>query len=316
MTTRRELILAVTDLEPLDAEAAAALPRLPALEALLARAERSAARGDWRRWALERIGLEPAPGDLPIGTTFAAAAGLDVERASWLLATPVHLEVTLTHVRLHSAGPVPLAAEQARALAARATAELGDEGFELRAVGERLLARFAPVLDVATYDPAPRAGHEIGAHLPDGPDGGRVRRRMTELQMWLHGRGFGPSAGASAAPNALWLWGAGREFPRGAARWPTLDSDDAWLHALRARASGPTDAPGATLATRRLGSLAGDEHALARADREWFAPLARALAAGEYERVQLYFAGAAFELRPAQRWRFWRRPRPWWESAA
>lgn len=316
MTARRELLLAVTDLAPLDADAAAALPRLPALEALLARAERRAAPADWRRWALARLGLEPAPGDLPIGATFAAAAGLATDDASWLLATPVHLQATLTHVRLHAAGPLPLAAEAASALAARATADLGDDGFTLHAVGERLLARFAPALDVVTHDPAPQAGREIGGRLPEGPDGGRVRRCMTELQMWLHGRGFGPPAGADATPNALWLWGAGRELPRGEPRWPALDSDDAWLHALRACTTAPASAAGATLATRRLASLAGDEHAFVRADREWFAPLARALAAGAHDRVQLYFAGATFELRPAQRWRFWRKPRPWWEIAA
>lgn len=316
----RELLVAVTDLEPLDADAAdvaGALPRLPALEALLARAERAAASPEWRRWALGHVGLEAPAGDLPVGAALAAAAGLAVHDASWLLATPVHLQATLTHVRLHAAGPLPLAADAAAALATRARAELGGDGFELHAVGEQLLARFAPPVTVVTHDPAAQAGREIGARLPGGVDGGRVRRCMTELQMWLHERPLVARAG-EPAPNALWLWGAGRELPRGAARWPLLETDDAWLQALHSHAGAGAADGQRRLETWRLASLAGAgaDDTFARAEREWFVPLSRALAAGELARVRLYLAGTEFDLRPAQRWRVWRRPRPWWELAA
>lgn len=313
----RVLLAAITDLEPLEADAAAALPRLPALESLLARAERSGAPGDWRRWVLAHVGLDAPPGDLALGATLATSAGLPADDVSWMLATPVHLEATLTHVRLHASGPLPLAADDAAALAARARAELGGEGFELHAHGAQLLARFAPPVDVVTHDPAPQAGREIGARLPAGPDGGRVRRCMTELQMWLHGRPLATRAGA-VAPNALWLWGAGRELPRGAARWPVLATDDPWVRALHASAGAGASRTDARLATWRLASLAADgaEDVFARAEREWFEPLARSLANGELECARLHFAGAEFELRRAQRWRFWRKPRPWWELAA
>lgn len=317
LPTPRELLVAITDLAPPDTDAAAALPRLPALESLLVRARRAAAPADWRRWALGHVGLDAPPGDLPIGAALAAAAGLALDDASWLLATPVHLQATLTQVRLHAAGPLPLAPADAAALAARACAELGGDGFELHAAGDQLLARFAPAVSLATHDPALLAGYEIGARLPAGTDGGRVRRCMTELQMWLHANPIVAPAG-EVSPNALWLWGAGRALPRGEAHWPVLDSDDPWLRALRTRTGAAPARPDRRLATWRLASLAdaGDESVFVRAEREWFAPLARALAAGELAHVRLYLGGAEFELRRAQRWRFWRKPRPWWELAA
>jgi hypothetical protein len=308
-----ELLAVLADLEAIDpADATEPPPRLPALERLLARAERVAAPADWRRFVLDRLGLTAAGEELPLGATVAAAAGL-ATRGTWLLATPLHLQATLSDVRMHAAGPLPLAAEEAAMLAARLTAGCGEPGFAVHAVGDTLLAHFEDALEVVTTDPAPHAGRRIDVQLPRGRDGGRVRRRMTELQMLLHEA----AAGQAASPvNALWLWGGGRGALAGRATWPAVESDDAFLRALHRLDGGRVDRADVRLVTWRLASLAAHGDAFARADAHWFDALALALAGGGLAGATLHFAGGAYLLRPRQRWRFWAKPRPWWELAA
>jgi hypothetical protein len=326
-----ELLAVLADLEPIDPDGADAPPRLPALERLLSRAEAVAAPADWRRFVAERLGADLPSGELPVGATVAAAAGLATDGGTWLLATPVHLLATLSDVRMHPAGPLPLDGAAAAMLASRVTTAFAGEGFELRAVGAHLLARFHDALDVRTTDPAPHAGRRIDVQLPGGPDGGRLRRRMTELQMMLHDAPLAAREGAVPA-NALWLWGGGRSLPRGRIAWPTVDSDDPFVVALHRLDGERVDRAGARLVTWRLASLAnetpdeaarsaeaageGGTDAFAAADRRWFAALEHALASGRLRRAVVHFAGRAYVLRPSQRWRFWTRPRPWWELAA
>lgn len=309
-----ELLAVLADLDAIDPDdAAEPPPRLPSLERLLARAERIDAPADWRRFVLDRLGLAAAGAELPVGATVAAAAGLDAEAGTWLLVTPVHLLATLSDVRMHPAGPLPLDAARAAAIAARVTAECGDPGFAVHAVGDTLLAHFDAALDVLTTDPAPHAGRRVDVQLPRGPDGGRLRRRMTELQMVLHDA---PAPAGELPVNALWLWGGGRGLPRGRAAWPEVTSDDAFVGALHHLDGERVDRPDARLVTWRLASLAERGDAFQLADVEWFDALAGELASGRVTDAMLHFAGRAYALRPAQRFRFWVKPRPWWELAA
>jgi len=322
-----ELFAALVDLAPCDEPPpAASLPRLPALERLLSRATRLVAPADWRRCALAAAGLGAAAGDLPIGATLAAAAGLPATTGTWLLATPVRLVATLTRLRL-AATLGPLAPGRATELAQRCNAALGGEGFALHAAGGELLVHADAALALESSDPAPLAGLEIGTALPRGPDGWRVGRLMAEIQMWLHGQSRSGAAGLPEGGNALWLWGGGRAPLTGMAGWPELDSADPFLHAARA-AGAPAPAGGvpgggagaapraARIVTWRLDSLAAHERGLEAADQHWFAPLAAALARGEYSAATLHLCGRAFRLTPGQRWRLWRRPQPWWVLTA
>jgi hypothetical protein len=227
----------------------------------------------------------------------------------------LHLLATLSDVRMHPAGPLELAAEQAVELAERLTRTFAGEGFALHAAGTQLLAHFGDELDVQTTDPAPLAGRRIDVQLPRGRDGGRLRRRMTELQMALYETPV-PGADDRLQPNALWCWGGGREPLAGRAAWPHVESDDPFVGALHRLDGARVDRTEARLVTWRLASLGHHGDAFAAADREWFAALEAALAGGRLRLAVLHFAGRAYVLRPSQRWRFWARPRPWWELAA
>ena len=302
---------------------------MPALERLLARATVLAAPGDWRRAALSAAGLAAPPGELPVGATVAAAAGLPASTGTWLLATPARLVATLTRLRLAATLP-PLEPGLAARVAERCNAALGGAGFTLYAAGGELLVQADAALTLESSDPTPLCGLEIGAALPRGTDGPRIARLMTEMQMWLHGQSSGAAAGAVRLPeggNALWLWGGGRVPLAGVARWPELDSADPFLTAARSVSAprGTATATGsvsesesriARIVTWRLASLAGDGRVLQAADEQWFAPLAGALARGEYSGATLHLCGRAYRLTPGQRWRLWRRPLPWWVQTA
>ncbi len=49
-------------------------------------------------------------------------------------------------------------------------------------------------------------------------------------------------------------------------------------------------------------------------ERDWLAPAMAALRAGRIECLTLSTGGLRFEVDKRSGWRFWRRPRPWWES--
>jgi hypothetical protein len=292
------------DLYPLEAEPAA-LPRLPSLERLLARADLVPGPPDWREFALGAFGLPPGT-PAPVGSTIASAAGLALADATWLLATPVELAAGLTQLRLVAERPAfSDAAARTRFIAEHAR-DFAGAPFALVAADEALLLRAPAGFRVSTEDPARVLGREVGESLPAGPDGPLLRRHMTELSMWMHARGQ-----LSSRANALWCWGASAAPPPRPPARPRIESQDLFVRALE-RLAPPHGSP-VTLITWALASLPADGAPLETAEASWFAPLERSLAAGRAGRTALWFGGRSYVLARRQRFRLLRRARPWWE---
>ncbi len=304
---------ALTDLAVSDPDdAVSTLPRLPVLERLLAGADRAAAPLDWRRWALSVAGLSVPPGDLPIAHTLATAAGVALQAdATWFVATPVRLVAGMSRVHFDGQGPLVLDGAARAALVERFARDFADGTLLLVDAGGQLLLRVAAALEVATRDPATLTGRSLGDGAPRGADAGRLQRLATELQMWLHAQPVTAVDGRGA--NGLWLWGAGRAPLAGAARWPVLACDDAFLGAA---AAGADTVPGRVLESLAVADLVRAGDTVADADQRWFEPLAARLRDGELSGAELHCAGRVYRLRRGQRWRVWRRVRPWWESFA
>lgn len=317
------LRLAITDLAIPATDAA--VPRLGALERLLARGRRREGPGDFRRWALERSGLAP-PARLPLASVIAGRPG------AWALATPVNLVAGLDRVHLHPGGLPRLAAGELEAVATTFNAELGADGVVLEAVAPSLALLGLPrPLEADAYDPAPLAGREAGDWLPAGPDGGWLRRLMTEAQMLLHAHPVNEARAARGEMpiNGLWLWGMGGDALHAPARaLPTLASADPFLRAYWAAQAARLEPPPATLGewlreagrepslvTLELSALAASPaEALAAAEERWFAPLARALAGRQLDAVELHLCGRCVCCTGLDRLRFWRRGLPWAEA--
>lgn len=316
------LALAFSDFaQPLDAGGA---PRLPALARLLSRGRlQAASTASWRHWVLASAGLS-APRQLPAAAILAGGAG------TFAVATPLNLLAGLGHVHIDPRGPLELRAAEWGELCAGFNREFGDAGFSLAACGRLGLLSLPRALDAVTHDPEPLAGREAGDWLPSGPDGGWLRRVMTEAQMWLyrHPLNEAREARGEVPVNALWFWGLGPDAPRWAgAPPPALATDDPVLRRLWRRAGGPVSSSPASLAawlgtpepagivTLSLAAWCGEAGAaLEAAEHSWFVPLAEALAGGRVASAELYLGGRVAILGRADRLRFWRSTQAWHEA--
>jgi hypothetical protein len=218
-------------------------------------------------------------------------------------------------------------------IAASFNARRGGDGLELEAVAPSVGLLVLPrAVEAQTHDPAPLAGREAGAWLPSGADGGWLRRLMTEVQMLLQDHPLNAAREARGDPpvNGLWLWGSGGDpLPALPGSLPVLASADAFLRKLwqgRGTVAEPPagadsllgrGAPPAAIVTLVLATLApAPAAALEVAEQRWFAPLERALARGQLDRLDLELGGLALSCLRRDRWRFWRRSLPWHEALA
>lgn len=323
----RRLSLILSDLYlPEEAVRGSAFPTaldLPALDWLLRFASRAQHIADWRSWLRADLGAahlshRSVAQCCALGRLDAAASG-----NTWL-ATPVHLEARLDHVRLADRGLLRLPpAERAEWIAAFSRS-FGPE-YALHDMGERgFLLSGAASARVASVDPARLLDADIGRALPAGPAAGELRRLGTEIEMWLHG----------AAPNlarerahlrrvsALWFWGGGIAEGEPPAVVPALPQPalihggDPFLQALGAPQPPPPNFGSldrdATRWVVELSPMCGPPgESLSNLDTDWFAPARAALSDGSLDVVDVVANDRWFQVASRAGLRIWRRKSPW-----
>ncbi len=314
-----------------DLFSAGAEGRYPALEVLLARGRRKVEGPEpelLERWLRHAFRLEGK--GIPAGALSLIAANQDPGSDSWLRADPVHLRLMRDHLLVVPAEALAISPAEADAFCAS------------------LNSHFAGVMQVHAVDPARWTArvfnHDLelddvpalqvaGREIPLA----RARdRELTEIQMLLHAHPANAEREARGEPaiNSLWLWGAGRAG-KATSRWASVLADDPMVMGL------------AMLARTRYRSLPGDaaqwlqnapedgrhlvvldalrapshlldvdkyHQAIAALEKNWFAPLLRALRAGRVGMVTLHVPDAAqamsFETVRGDLRRFWQRPKP------
>jgi hypothetical protein len=325
----RDLALIVTDLYLAPDSASMESPGLEALELLMARAGRREKR-DWREWICGVAGFQHAPAVAPVSR----CADQLPRAGQWWLASPVHLEAGLDHVRL--ARQLTLAPDEWLELEAAIPRVLDPVlGYEGSSGANAYL--LAPrEIQARTVDPARAVGSDVHAFLPAGRDAALLKRVMTELQMWLHShplnmrreqRGLLPV-------NALWIWGGGTLPERVAAEvsrteLPALFSDDAFATGLWRLAGGspralPAEldraamlrAPSSIVAvTLRQRAGDSDGERMRVLDQAWIVPALALLRSRDISRLRMHFNDSSFTVTPFDLLRVWRRRRPWLEAA-
>src|SRR6202011_4962555 len=164
---------------------AVARRRAPLLERLLARADSSTAVTDWRADAFRLIA--PAMTSMPGVGAAALCADLGaVDAGSVFLATPVHYVAEMSNVRLPADCILSLRQLEADGLSADFNRVWNDAGIRLLA-GRRadLYCAVDDALDATTHDPEETLDQRIENHLPAGAAAPRLRRLMSEIEMWL-----------------------------------------------------------------------------------------------------------------------------------
>jgi hypothetical protein len=279
--------------------------RSPLLERLLARADAPTAVTDWRLDAFRLIApkMTCMPG---VGAAALYADIGSVDAASVFLATPVHYVAEMSNVRLPADGILSLRQPEADALAVDFNRVWIDAGIRLLA-GRRadLYCVVDQALDVTTHDPEEVLDRRIENHLPAGGAAPRLRRLMSEIEMWLfeHAVNRSRTANAEAAVNGLWLWGGGSAL----ASLPPVDGwtagDDPFFNAFAAR---PEWSPGA----------ASGVVVTADIESRWLERSLADLRSGRVARLDLSAGNRCFSVGTRWNWRRWRRHRPWWEYFA
>lgn len=326
----RRLTLILSDLYVPSEAAGGAQPAaldLPNLDWLLRFAVHAERVEDWRHWLAVDVGRS----DLArLSLAHACAKDLlpDSSAANAWLATPVHLEARIDHVRLADRGLLRLDADERESWRQDFARAFGPD-YSLLDVGERcFLLSGAAAVRVASVDPSRLLDADIGRALPTGPSAGEMRRLGTEIEMWLHGA---PGNAAREKRrerriSALWLWGGGlRDAAAGASAEAVagqssslrLFGGDPFLRAISG--SSVSSAPVS------LGEMDGEGHcvvelapmsgrkdeSLAALESNWFAPARDALRRGEIGSVDLVANDRCFRVAARSGWRWWRRRVSW-----
>lgn len=324
----RRLTLVLSDLYLPEENPAADRPpmqALPGLESLLRVAEWESVRPDWRHWLLARHGGSLAHQSL--AELCADSFGLPAE-GTWL-ATPVHLEARLDHVRMSDRGLLSLSRDESARCCAEFNRVFGPE-MTLHACGERaflLTGLMSP--PATTHDPARCLGAEIGTHLP-AAESREIRRVWAEIEMWLHGAPVneGRDRARQRRISALWLWG--REPPMPPAPMPQPQSAaffgrDPLCESLARRSGMPSRAMSgleewladttAETAVVEIAPISGAD-TLASLDPQWFMPARDALDRGRLAELTVIANDRVFRIGRRARWKFWRRRRHWLDLLA
>jgi len=279
----------------------------------LARGDRSERSGD----ALSNI-LDVLPRGWPVAAASRQRDANDAAGAAWLRADPAYVRPDINGARLLSYGDaLGLSAQDAAALLKPLKPLFGDAGFPIDApVPSRWYLRLPTGAKWPEFTaPEQALGADLFDELPQGPEGRRWRALLSEAQVVLHNHPLNAQrAAAGLAPvNSLWFWGAGALPDRVRSGYTCIASDDEAVTALAALGgvdvttkppswNGRADA-GSTLFDLR------DARDLALLERDWFAPLLKAVAGSELKQLRFEFDdGARYDVARSQRWRFWRRP--------
>ncbi len=311
------------------------MQRSALLERLLARASAPIPVADWRREAFAVIA-----GDGAVMPAIARALLADdavVGAGAWVcLATPVHLVAGMSSVTLPEAGVLALSVAEAAALASdfnrefvgagvkmlvRETAQAREAG-PMRAAaqarevapapGGLLLCVFDRVLDVATQAPEVALGRDVFEYQATGSDASQLRRVMSEMEMWLfdHAVNRARASCAMLPITGLWLWGGGPAKTPLPVVHGWVSGGDTFFSAFGDLASFPGEGgAGVVVTAERPGD--GD---WPEAESRWLLPALAALRAGRIDRIELSAADRRLTVRKGFGRRWWRRPRPWWES--
>lgn len=298
------------------------LPRLPALELLLARGRTTHVEPlPFEHWLARAFGVAEAP--LPAGALTALACGRDPGDGYWLRADPVHLEIGAEGVTLTAAGALALERAEADALSGALARHLG-EGFDFFAPSaQHWCLRAASDMPIDAQAPAERTGAE--SVLPQGAAAGRALALVTEIQMVLHDHPVNRAREQRGEPtiNSVWLWGAGR-LPRSArAPWQSVLSDDPVAAGLaRCAGIGHSALPPGALRWLERAPQEGRQlcvldpapsvQQLETLEQRWIDPLLLALRQGRIGMLTLRIPdlGDGCEITRADLRRIWRRPRP------
>lgn len=319
-----------------DARAADALPPLPNLRWICARASGHRANAlDWRRHLLSAAALpaellDSRPGGVAVRAVLASLDDMSQRSlptiGTFAVAQPVHLAAAIDHLRLAPPEQLQLTDGEADELLASLRTWLVDTGCSLWQVRPDLwLWHSADILDCSGPEPMYAVGRNVREFQLSGPSAPRLQCLITELQMALHGHPVNQTRARAGKPvvNSVWLWGFGTTNAapdrsldaQWSGRLPALATDDPWLAGvwrLHGQATGALFHAAAAARSAQLCAawrppVSGGSAAMQYIDQQWFGPLREAILNRQPGSVHLQLGVQELSVEPGYPWRFWRR---------
>ena len=314
-------------------ELPSAIPSVPRLETLLARADGlDCPGGDLETTLFSFSALQPDPeGDYPAAALRRAGDGGGLDQDYWLQANPVHLRADRDRLLLFGGEELELSSPEAEQLTSLVAGHFAAEGWRIEVA--------SPHRWYLTMDRIPRIrtrgldavyGRNIDQFLPAGPDAIYWHGLLNEIQMLLHATEVNRKREEQGrlGINGLWFSGGGR-LPGGEIDLPFERVFGGALARGLAMAAGipaqvcPKSSRGLSgLPDRSLVAYDGPRHPVLQADLggwsaalvaldQWIDDLMQAVRLGQLAELILYPCnGKVYRLdRPAMR-RFWRRRMP------
>lgn len=242
----------------------------------------------------------------------------DAANVQWLRADPAYAMADAVTARLLACGTLDLSREDADALAHALQPLFGDAGFPLEpTLPSRWYLRCPPGARLPQFaTPSDALGDDLMQHLPQGDNERQWRHLLNEAQVILHNHPVNERRvrQGQMPANSVWFWGPGAlpEWVR-AAFVRVFSSDDIVVALARlAKVAVAAPEPDTVLLhieakDTLLLDLAGirDPSVL---EHDWLDPLDAALKRRKLDVLTLRFStGERFVVKPAHRWRFWRR---------
>jgi hypothetical protein len=290
----------------------APVPRLPALERMVARGTRQPLPDhSFAHHLTTLFGLESG-GELPLGPLCRLGEGAAPDDGWWFCAAPVHFFAARDHLRLASVEE--LRPEEGEALVALFNRHFGADGWRLEAASSAHWYLRAPAPQaLRTRSLREASQSDLRSALPEGPDALGCHRFLNEVQMLFHGGDVNAAREARGllAVNGLWFWGGG-EMPMLPRRFAQVWSEMPLVRGLAA-ASGA----GAGMLPETLPALVGNALAVIDPERSqlawnaaeegWFAAAERGLRDGSLAEV-IIDSGTGYTVRVTRRdlRRWWR----------
>jgi len=244
----------------------------------------------------------------------------DAGDALWLRADACHIRPDINGARLLALGNMLLQDDAVKALQPALQAVFAEAGFDFD-MGARggwylKLPEGTPLPE--TLPPAEALGLDLLEHHIITATGGgrRWRALLSEAEIALHHHPHNAERikAGKLAINSLWFWGGGVLPERVGSTVAELYSDDetAWALAAAAgiRRALPLLAASDAFARRRTATFDLTYlRSMSEFNSQWLSPVMNALTSSEISRVHIDSEdGWRWTLRPAHRWRVWRKP--------
>ena len=269
----------------------------------------------------------PLVGDYPMAAIAAVADGLDIAKAYWLRADPVHLRLQRDCFSLDEAVPLPLLSVHAEQMleslnqhfALDLNTDSGEPEYQffIGTSGAWYL-RCQQHPSITTTLPSVAAGKNSHQFLPQGKGSAKLIGLLNEVQMLLHEHpdNLAREAQGIEAVNSIWLSGGGF-LPQlnGSINPELLMSNSAFYKGLALWANAPYQAlpenMDVILTNRavRMQLVSCED-----LDAHWFKPILVALCAKKITQLTLnlgfYDQSLSVNIKPLDQYRFWRKAKP------